>query len=106
MESTKYKIFIIEDKKILDKNLTISLDYIKSYNIYNYNSRKAFMLRITLLNNKNKFYLIPEMDKKNMMEQFFKTCSKRHLISDTYLKLYPILLCVVYIIFSLIFITL
>lgn len=98
---TKYTL-VITDNAILDKKKTILLQDIKSYYICNY-GRKAFIFRITMLDNQQRFYISPEVEKKEMIIDFFKSCPKKQNFTDKLLLLYPYFLFLVYGIAILIF---
>lgn len=107
MKSTMKKVYFIKSHdKILIKeenNIEIKLDDSFNYNLYNYNSRKAFMIRISD-KNKSYFYLSPNMDLKNDIEAFFSESNKNKNIMDFYAKLFSIILCLAYFIISVVFI--
>ena len=98
---TKYTL-VITDNAILDEKKTILLQDIKSYYICNY-GRKAFIFRITMLDNQQRFYISPEVEKKEMIIEFFKSCPKKQNFTDKLLLLYPFFLFLVYGIAILIF---
>ena len=70
MQKVKFIIFEGEQFISVEKNDLIKLSPETTYNIYNYNSRKVFMLRINS-DNKSKFYLFPDMALKHEVELFF-----------------------------------
>ncbi|MFK8267184.1 hypothetical protein [Capnocytophaga cynodegmi] len=107
MKSTMKKVYFIKsDENILikDKHHTeIKLDKNFNYNLYNYNSKKAFMIRISD-QNKSYFYLSPNMDLKSDVENFFPASNKKKIRMDFYAQYFPIILCLVYFIISVLFV--
>lgn len=101
MLETKYTL-VITDDTILDKKKTILLQDIKSYYICHY-GKKAFMFRITMLDNQQRFYISPEVEKKEIIIEFFKSCPKKQNFTDTLLLMYPWFLFLIYGIAILIF---
>lgn len=87
MLETKYKL-VITDDTILDNKKIISSQNIKSYYICHY-GKKAFMFRITMLDNQQRFYISPEVEKKEIIIEFFKSCPKKQNFTDKLLLLYP-----------------
>ncbi|ATA88497.1 hypothetical protein CGC58_01340 [Capnocytophaga stomatis] len=87
MKSTMKKVYFIKsDENILikDKHHTeIKLDKNFNYNLYNYNSKKAFMIRISD-ENKSYFYLSPNMHLKSDIEAFFPASNKKKIRMDFY----------------------
>lgn len=82
MKSTMKKVYFIKsDENILIKDehhTEIKLDKNFNYNLYNYNSKKSFMIRISD-ENKSYFYLSPNMHLKNDIEAFFLRQIRRKL---------------------------
>lgn len=105
MKSTMQKISFIksEDQFYLkdEKENEVPLPNSTTYNIYNYNSRKAFMLRITTQAG-TKYFLSPDMNIKSDIEDFFAKFSKKPNRKDFYIKAYPYLICCAYVIISIV----
>ncbi|MCA6068465.1 hypothetical protein JI747_014865 [Chryseobacterium sp. RG1] len=74
-----------------------------NYNIYNYNSRKAFMLRI-LDGKTTKFLLSLDMNLKPEVEVFFNDFIKKKNKKDFIALAFPILMCFAYFIISVVFV--
>lgn len=107
MKSTMQKIsFIKSDNKFYlkdDKGNEVPLPDNTTYNIYNYNSRKAFMLRVTTQTG-TRFFLSPDMDMKANIEGFFAKFLKKTSNKDFYAKAFPILICFAYVVISIVFV--
>lgn len=107
MKSTIQKIEIIKDENkhfIKYKNGETSiLSHDINYNIYNYNSTKAFMLRIS--NEKEtKFLLSPDMNLKSEFEVFFSDFTKKKNVKDYTALIFPIIMCIAYFVISIVFV--
>lgn len=106
MKSTMKKVYFIKsDKNIVIKeenNIEINLDEKFHYNLYYYNSRKVFMIRISD-KNKSYFYLSPNMGLKDDIEAFFPESNKHKNEMDFYVRIFPIVLCLAYLILSVVF---
>lgn len=97
--------FIKSDKNIVIKeenNIEINLDEKFHYNLYHYNSRKVFMMRVSD-KNKSYFYLSPNMGLKDDIEAFFPESNKHKNGMDFYVQIFPIVLCLAYLILSIVF---
>ncbi|MEI2273494.1 hypothetical protein OHD16_15200 [Sphingobacterium sp. ML3W] len=105
MKSTMQKILFVksEDQFYLkdEKGNEVHLPDNTTYNIYNYNSRKAFMLRITTQAG-TKYFLSPDMNMKSDIEDFFAKFPQKPNRKDFYIKAYPYLICCVYFIISIV----
>ncbi|WP_336960789.1 hypothetical protein [Chryseobacterium contaminans] len=105
MKSTMQKISFIksENKFYLkdDKGNEVHLPDNTTYNIYNYNSRKAFMLRVTTQTG-TKYFLSPDMNMKSTIEGFFGNFFKKTSSKDFYVKAFPIVICFAYVIISIV----
>lgn len=105
MKSTIQKISFIKtgDQFYLKdgKGNEVHLSDNTTYNIYNYNSRKAFMLRVTTQAG-TKYFLSPDMSMKSDIEDFFATFPKKPNKNDFYIKAYPYLICFAYVIVSIV----
>lgn len=107
MKSTKQKIKFIKSagKQFIsvDKNDLSELSPEISYSIYNYNSRKAFMLRINI-DCKSRFYLFSDMTVKSEVEIFFSKYKQKDSFEDFLAKSYSIFLCLAYFIITIVFV--
>lgn len=83
------------ENQILSKDLT--------YNIYNFLSRKAFMIRVTD-NNKTHYYLSAEINIKSDVALYFSNYTKKKSIKDFWAKSFAIGLCVAYVIITVAFV--
>lgn len=105
MKSIMRKIsFIKSDDKFYwkdDKGKGIHLVEGTTYNIYNYNSRKAFMIRVSTCT-ETKYFLSPDMNVKSDIESFFANFLKKPSCKDFYIKAFPIVMCFAYVIISLV----
>lgn len=105
MKSTIQKISFIklEDKVYLkdEKGKEICLPDNTTYNIYNYNSRKAFMLRITT-QAETKYFLSSDINMKPSIEIFFAQFLRKPATKDLYIKAFPNLICFAYIMISIV----
>ncbi|WP_343560677.1 hypothetical protein [Sphingobacterium sp.] len=105
MKSTMQKISFIktEDQFYLkdEKGNEVHLYDNTTYNIYNYNSRKAFMLRVTT-QTATKYFLSPDMSIKSDIEDFFAKFPKKPNRKDFYIKAYPYLICFAYVAISIV----
>jgi len=106
MKSTMQKVDIYKtDNKYFIKynnGETFLLSDQMTYNIYNYNSRKAFMLRISD-GEMTKFLLSPDMSIKPEVESFFKNFIKKKNKKDFGALAFPIIMCFAYFLISVIF---
>lgn len=73
-----------------------------TYNIYNYNSKKAFMLRITTQTGTH-YCLSPDINMKSSIADFFAKFQKKTNRKDTYVRAYPYVICFAYVIISIVF---
>lgn len=107
MKSTMQKIDIIKEGNrhfIKYKNgETFILSNDINYNIYNYNSRKAFMLRVSD-GKETKFLLSPDMNLKSEVEVFFNDFTKKKNTKDYTALVFPIIMCVAYFVISIVFV--
>ncbi len=105
MKSTMRKIsfirsgdkFYLKDSKGKDVLLTDNI----TYHIYNYNSRKVFMLRIATEIEIN-WFLTPDMHMKVNIEDFFSNFLKKPSSKDFYVLVFPIVFCLAYTIISIV----
>lgn len=84
------------------ESLKVKLDDAFSYNLYDCNSRKAFMIRISS-KDKSYFYLSPNMSLKSEVEDFFGESNRRKNGVDFCVKAFPLALCFVYFLISIAF---
>ncbi|WP_312079421.1 hypothetical protein [Chryseobacterium sp.] len=107
MKTTMQKIDIIKENNIhfikYDNGQTFTLSNDINYNIYNYNSRKAFMLRISD-GKETKFLLSPDINLKPEVEVFFKDFTKKKNTADITALAFPIIMAVAYFIISIVFV--
>ncbi|QIH35491.1 hypothetical protein [Sphingobacterium sp. DR205] len=105
MKSTMRKITftVCENKFYLkdDKGDKVHLPDDTTYNMYNYNSRKAFMLRVTTQAG-TRYFLSPDMNMKSSVEIFFEKFSKEPSCKDIFAKGLPIIICFAYVIISIV----
>ncbi|MBP2619645.1 hypothetical protein [Chryseobacterium jejuense] len=105
MKSTMQKISFIKSENSFylkdDKGNEVHLPDNTTYNIYNYNSRKAFMLRVTTQSG-TKYFLSPDMNMKSNIEGFFGKFLKKTSSKDFYVKAFPIVICFAYVIISIV----
>ena len=107
MKSTIQKIHFFKTFE----NLTIRVDEVENqilsndltYNIYNFLSRKAFMIRITDIN-KTHYYLSSEMNLKSDTEFYFSNYAKKDSSKDFWAKSFAIGLCIAYVIITIVFV--
>lgn len=107
MKSTIQEVQFIK----IFENLTIKVDEGENqilsndftYNIYNFLSRKAFMIRITD-NNKTYYYLSSEMNMKSDVEFYFSAYAKKKSSKDFWAKSFAIALCIAYVITTIVFV--
>lgn len=72
-----------------DKGNNVRLEGDTTYNIYNYHSRKAFMLRGTT-HTETRYFLSPDMKMKPDIEDLFTRFSKKPSAKDFIVKLFPL----------------
>ncbi|RXM50187.1 MULTISPECIES: hypothetical protein [unclassified Chryseobacterium] len=105
MKSTMQKISFIKSENNFylkdDKGNEVHLPDNTTYNIYNYNSRKAFMLRVTTQSG-TRYFLSPDMNMKPNIEVFFGQFLKKASSKDFYVKAFPIVICFAYVIISIV----
>lgn len=109
MKSTMKKVcFLKSDENIVIRdgnNIEVKLGKQFNYNLYQYNSRKVFMIRISD-KHKSYFYLSPDMHLKNDVEAFFPESNKHQNHWDFYAQIFPPVLCLAYFMMSVVFIIL
>ncbi|MGI9652048.1 hypothetical protein [Chryseobacterium sp. RLHN22] len=107
MKSTMQKIDILkEDNNLLvkyDSGEKLLLSQNLNYNIYNYNSRKAFMIRISD-GETTKFFLSPDINLKPEVEILFNGYIKKKNTKDFNALAFPIIMCFAYFIISVVFV--
>lgn len=84
------------------KNIEFKLDDVFNYNLYDYNSRKAFMVRVSS-RGKSYFYLSPNMNLKGEVEYFFGKSNMDRRSVDFFAKAFPLALCFAYFSISIAF---
>ncbi|PJK01567.1 hypothetical protein CO611_00235 [Lysobacteraceae bacterium NML03-0222] len=84
------------------KNIEFKLGDVFNYNLYDYNSRKAFMVRVSS-RGKSYFYLSPNMNLKGEVEYFFGKSNMDRRSVDFFAKAFPLALCFAYFSISIAF---